>query len=754
MIDKASIKLFYPTYPDINDESFAQEIYEKEELYKYRLERSEDPPEAGDFYRHQKIISRFMSGLNTYNELLLYHQLGTGKCFCKGTPILLYSGEIKNVEDIQIGDQLMGDDSTPRTVLSLAKGQDNMYDIINRCKGEKYNVNSEHILCLKASGFPSLSYRNNKKNHSYNVQWIEDNEFQSRTFTFNEDGSNKEVMKKNAIKFKNSITNEQVLEIEVKDFLKLSKSKKEILKGYKVGVEFKEQSLPIEPYMIGYWLGDGDSNRSVITSQDSCVLHYFKHNLKQYELDLVYGGKYRYSINGYTGKVGSNKFLTTLKELNLQNNKHIPIIYKCNSRENRLKLLAGIIDSDGYRDGNSLGITLKDEKLMDDVIYLCRSLGFSCFKKTKKTSWTYKGEKKYGKAFRININGIGIEEIPTRIPRKKVELRKINKDALVNTIDVIHTGFNDYYGFTIDGNRRFLLGDFTVTHNTCTAIAVAELLNENNAIKKAIVITRGELLSRNFQRELVSVCTNRKYFPLGFEQVGDKYYIDNVEIKGDREESAEKKFWRRFVNRAKKTFKENYGFDTYYKFASKLKNMSNSEIIKEYNNHLFIMDEVHNMKLDADRSRDDAVDVYVQFKRMFDLLSYRKILLLSGTPMVDQPNEIAHIMNLMIKEGELPTGTEFNERFLRKRGDYWYVKDDEKSALGRYFKGRVSYLKTTESDVDIEYTGNPVGPLQFFNVFQDEMSQYQGKQYIKAFKADRQEDGGIYLNSRKASIMG
>jgi len=48
---------------------------------------------------------------------------GRGKCLGKDTPILMYDGSIKMVQDIQIGDLIMGDDSTPRTVLSLARGR-------------------------------------------------------------------------------------------------------------------------------------------------------------------------------------------------------------------------------------------------------------------------------------------------------------------------------------------------------------------------------------------------------------------------------------------------------------------------------------------------------------------------------------------------------------------------------------------------------------------------------------------------------
>jgi intein/homing endonuclease len=108
------------------------------------------------------------------------------------------------------------------------------------------------------------------------------------------------------------------------------------------------------------------------------------------------------------------------------NNKHIPNLYKYNSRENRLKLLAGLIDSDGWYDtiGSCFEFTQKNETLMDDVIYLCRSLGFACYKSSKKTSWKYKGVKNEGTAFRITISGSGLDEIPTVIPRKRANPRR------------------------------------------------------------------------------------------------------------------------------------------------------------------------------------------------------------------------------------------------------------------------------------------------------------------------------------------
>ena len=72
--------------------------------------------------------------------------LPTG-CHAKGTPILMYDGTTKNVEDIGLGDLLMGDDGTPRKVLRHHRGKDTMFRIIPK-KGESFIVNGGHILSL------------------------------------------------------------------------------------------------------------------------------------------------------------------------------------------------------------------------------------------------------------------------------------------------------------------------------------------------------------------------------------------------------------------------------------------------------------------------------------------------------------------------------------------------------------------------------------------------------------------------------
>jgi hypothetical protein len=83
------------------------------------------------------------------SKIVIIGKPGTGKCFARDTEVLMYDFSLQKVQDIQVGDEIFGDDGTPRTVLSVASGWDTLYRIV-QSHGEDYVVNSEHILCLQS----------------------------------------------------------------------------------------------------------------------------------------------------------------------------------------------------------------------------------------------------------------------------------------------------------------------------------------------------------------------------------------------------------------------------------------------------------------------------------------------------------------------------------------------------------------------------------------------------------------------------
>lgn len=371
---------------------------------------------------------------------------GGGKCLGKGTKVLMFDCTVKNVEDIKIGDLLMGDDSKSRKVLSVCAGQEKLYKVYQKY-GESYIVNESHILSLKRT-------KRNKHDNNY----------------------------------------KKVVDISVGDYINSNKTFKHLHKGYKVGIDFKEDKIPFDPYLLGLWLGDGISAdlQICVNRDDIEIVDYLREYCSNNGFVLI---KYPddiecmdiYAIRIYKGSrkpdgIESNNWLRRefikLKLLNNKqtkfNNKHVPDIFKFNSREVRLKILAGFIDSDGESGNghNRISIIHRNGKLIEDIAFISKSLGFrttvkKCFKRC--TTSDYKAE-----YTRITISG-NIEQIPNILSRKKCTIRTIKKDPLLYGIKLEYVGAGDYFGFEIDGNKRFMLGDFTVTHNTESAAGIVKL---------------------------------------------------------------------------------------------------------------------------------------------------------------------------------------------------------------------------------------------------------------------------------------
>jgi hypothetical protein len=159
----------FDLYPRVSDENFGQKLAMKKEFAKSKYGDFHDITrdvyekhanavcnrtlEANNVFRlsqNQILLKNFLNPKTPYNSILLYHGVGVGKCHGRGTKILMWSGEVKEVQDIKCGELLMGDDGSPREVISLAQGHDMLYKISGG--GVEWTGNSEHILCLKYVG--------------------------------------------------------------------------------------------------------------------------------------------------------------------------------------------------------------------------------------------------------------------------------------------------------------------------------------------------------------------------------------------------------------------------------------------------------------------------------------------------------------------------------------------------------------------------------------------------------------------------
>ena len=630
---------------------------------------------AGDVITYsptQDFIRHYFTPESPIKGMVLWQSVGTGKCHAKDTPILMYDGTIKMVQDIQVGEVLMGDDSTPRTVLSLAQGKDELYDI-NPAKGDKYTVNSEHILCLKPTRL-GVRFVKTQKNLPFVAPYISNKTGKVVAKSF--------ATKEEANEFLDEIHNgPNVLEIPVCDYLKLSKSSKKDLKGYRSGVHFASKPVEFDPYIIGFWLGDGSKRDPVISTQDSKVLHYLFQELPKQNLSLNYQSGYDYRISSAISK-GENKMLKALQSYNLINNKHIPMAYKVNDMNVRLQILAGLIDSDGHNDNNGYEITQKNKQLAEDILFLARSLGFAAYMKECEKSCMYKGEKKTGTYCRITISG-DLSIIPVKIDRKRVGSRLQKKNVLVTGIDVKSIGRGDYYGFTLDGNNRYLLGDFTVTHNTCTAIAAATSTFEREGYT-ILWVTRTTLKSDIWKNMFEQVCN---------EDIRDKLINTGLKIPDDNTKRMKlvSKAWsirpmsyKQFSNLVSKS-------NSLYKSLVK-KNGEEDPLRKT----LLIIDEAHKLYGGADLSSIERPDMPALHKALMS--SYQisgkdsvKLLLMTATPITKDPTELIQLINLCKPpEKQMPTTfDEFSEIYLNDEGKF--TGPGKKLYLDQ-IAGYVSYL--------------------------------------------------------------
>ena len=353
---------------------------------------------------------------------------GPPSCHAEGETVLMFNGSIKKVEDIKIGDELMGPNSKPRSVLEVFSGEDELYKVTTRWRDE-YIFNSEHLLALTK---------------------------------FDDDKVNKISIKK----YNNSS----------KDFRKRNLWFQPIN-----GIEYSEDRLSekdIDPYILGILIGDGSikQNRIELTSADNEISNSFIEFCKKNNYGVGVHQKKDNRATGYYIKSGihnngkaldenndKNRIRCQLRNYGLLNkvsgNKFIPEQYKITSRNNRLELLAGLIDTDGYlnNDKKSFEYVTKSEQLSNDFEFLCRSLGFATTKSLKLiNNINY---------HRIYITG-NIDLIPTRVDRKKVSIRPEKRTQHNRcSFSINSVGRGKFYGFTVNEDNLYLSSRFGVIHN-------------------------------------------------------------------------------------------------------------------------------------------------------------------------------------------------------------------------------------------------------------------------------------------------
>ena len=101
--------------------------------------------------------------------IVIVGHVDTGKCHGRDTPILMHDGTIKKVQDVISGDEVMGDNSQPRKVLTISSGEGQLYRIISN-KTDSYVVNENHILSLKVTNMDGIFH--DKSRNKWRARWM------------------------------------------------------------------------------------------------------------------------------------------------------------------------------------------------------------------------------------------------------------------------------------------------------------------------------------------------------------------------------------------------------------------------------------------------------------------------------------------------------------------------------------------------------------------------------------------------------
>ena len=275
-----------------------------------------------------------------------------------------------------------------------------------------------------------------------------------------------------------------------------------------VCVMFDSRNVDLDPYVLGAWLGDGDS---------SCGIIHIGNN----DVEIIGNSTYKFkeSKGTTTRKFYSPELNLLLKNNGLIKNKHIPDMYKYNSVEVRKNVIAGLIDTDGYvyHKNGRITISNTNKRIIDDAAFILRSLGQSvvvCEFKPRVSSSGIVGKKiVYQLCFNPTMT------FPTKVKRKKITKLSINKKRAIVSIER-KEGLGYGNCIQVEGGI-YLVGDtFIPTHNSeGSSRKLPAFMLGLNPDTKICIGSYAATIARDFNRDVQRIIDTPKYreiFPKTF----------------------------------------------------------------------------------------------------------------------------------------------------------------------------------------------------------------------------------------------
>lgn len=666
----------------MNNTNYPDELYKKLLKYSNRDNSSEgEKEEELKLFDYQKHIYNYMT--KTENRgILLYHSVGSGKCMAFNTPILMYDGSIKKIQHVGVGELIMGDDSSKRKVLSLARGVDEMYNIWYGSK--KYTVNQEHILCLKTNLYPR--YTKLFVSTKILIEYLNNGEVCIKEFHIKDFNMNEDLLKYKASEFI-KLNRSDIIHLKVKDYLKLSKETQNLFKGFRERIYFNKNEIVKSPFLIGTLAGKGELED----------IH------EDYKINTIYVREY--VMAGIIGSIGK-------------------------------------MDKYNNNDCYTLYINKTRKKFINDLLFIADTIGLLYKSKLLKEQ----------DCFKIILYGKYLENIHKKSIFSDFEFKASNETIESGyKISVKSAGIGNYFGFCIDGNRRYVLADCSITHNTMTSISVAEHFKK---LGKNILILSSKSLQINYKKEIENFRKINKTENEILEEI-------NVEDNYKFITSNSRTMIDKITN--SKEFSKNK--------ESAIDNILNHVNKESLDNKVIIVDEAHNLF----NSIANGSEIANRFYDMVMKAKNIKILFLTGTPIINDPFELAICYNMIMGDmyDNLNMKVERNKKNSKNRltilPEYYtdfhsfFISGDKNSLNIKNegkFKNRIFgltsyygdfYTSSLSSSISLELKENIKKenypdrlPVKFEII---EMSEIQTAFYLKARESERLENsrmgGGI-----------
>lgn len=477
----------------------AQDIFDSYLLY---LEKDREPKDRF-YYPKRDCLRRtgIVQGMqdledNLLNILTISMPPGTGKASRLSAKVLTPTGWVR-MGDIKVGDKVIAGNGNVTKVLG----------VFPQGKRPCYRVHMD-----------DGSYTEVSDNHLWTVQ--------------SRDDRNKKRHPNG--KYRTITTLEMMENLKVENGKRLNYSI-----DYVPQIEFEGKDLMLDPYIMGVLLGNGNlSATPVFDTADSEVIEKINELLPD-GYTVQHKDRYTYSIKGHE-KIQRPRSVVTdaIKHYGLfgthSDTKFIPKDYLFASYEERLWLLRGLLDTDGYADKGNIEYSTVSKQLAEDVRELVHSLGGYCSYTIKKSGYrnTEGNYIECKDSYRLTIQFTSEQPKPFYLPRKADRYNPKRAEMKRFVSDIEYIGEEECQCIYIEDDcHLYITDDYIITHNTTLLKFFCTWVMGKRPDSYSIFYSHSDDITRMYYDGILDIIKSDEY---KYSEIFPNVFIQNTNAKGQR----------------------------------------------------------------------------------------------------------------------------------------------------------------------------------------------------------------------------